>query len=146
MNEEKFSYAGFWKRFAASIVDSFIEILIGLVVGFIFGLWYGFSFGTATGAEFFGYIIGILAGWIYFAAMESSSRQATFGKLALGIIVTDLDGDRISFPRATGRYFAKFLSFLILGIGFLMAGFTKKKQALHDIIAECLVINKESKK
>jgi uncharacterized RDD family membrane protein YckC len=72
--------------------------------------------------------------------MESSAKQATVGKMALGIIVTDLDGRRIGFGRATGRYFAKILSALTLGIGFLMAGFTERKQALHDMVASCLVI------
>ena len=64
------------------------------------------------------------------------------GKKALGIIVTDLNGAKISFSRATGRYFGKILSGLILYIGFLMAAFTQKKQALHDKLAGCLVINK----
>jgi uncharacterized RDD family membrane protein YckC len=72
--------------------------------------------------------------------MESSAKQATVGKMALGLVVTDLNGNRITFARATGRYFGKALSSLILHIGYLMAGFTPKKQALHDIIAECLVV------
>jgi uncharacterized RDD family membrane protein YckC len=74
--------------------------------------------------------------------MESSARQATLGKMALGIVVTDLDGNRIGFGRATGRYFAKILSALILLIGFIMAAFTQKKQGLHDIIAGTLVVKK----
>jgi uncharacterized RDD family membrane protein YckC len=60
--------------------------------------------------------------------------------MALGIRVTDLDGGRISFGRATGRYFGKILSGLILGIGFLMAAFTERKQALHDLLAGTLVV------
>lgn len=72
--------------------------------------------------------------------MESSAKQATLGKMALGIVVTDLEGARIGFGRATGRYFAKILSGLILGIGFLMAAFTERKQGLHDIIAGTLVV------
>ena len=78
--------------------------------------------------------------WLYFALLESSAKQGTLGKMALGIRVTDLDGNRISFGRATGRYFAKFISAIILYIGFIMAAFTAKKQALHDIIASTLVI------
>jgi uncharacterized RDD family membrane protein YckC len=72
--------------------------------------------------------------------MESSPLQATIGKLAVGLRVTDLQGQRISFGRATGRFFAKWLSGAILLIGYLMAGFTEKKQALHDRIAGCLVL------
>ena len=81
-----------------------------------------------------------VAQWLYFALMESSSKQATLGKMALGIRVTDVNGNRIGFGRATGRHFAKILSGLILGIGFLMAAFTEKKQALHDMIAGTLVV------
>jgi uncharacterized RDD family membrane protein YckC len=72
--------------------------------------------------------------------MESSTWQATLGKKILGLKVTDLAGNRISFARASGRFFGKILSGMILGIGFLMAGFTARKQALHDILAGCLVL------
>jgi uncharacterized RDD family membrane protein YckC len=56
--------------------------------------------------------------------------------------VTDLNGDRISFGKASGRFFGKIISRLILGIGFFMIGFTEKKQGLHDMIAGCLVVKK----
>jgi len=80
--------------------------------------------------------------WLYFALMESSSKQATLGKMMIGVIVTDTDGNRISFGRASGRYFAKIPSAIILMIGYIMAAFTKRKQALHDMMAGCLVIRK----
>jgi uncharacterized RDD family membrane protein YckC len=81
--------------------------------------------------------------WLYYAWMESSEHQATLGKMALGLIVTDLDDRRVSFARATGRFFAKIISGLIpLAIGYIMAGFTEKKQALHDMIASTLVLRK----
>jgi uncharacterized RDD family membrane protein YckC len=80
--------------------------------------------------------------WLYFALMESSAKRGTLGKLALGIVVTDMAGNRISFGRATGRYFGKIVSGLILCIGYIMAGFTQQKQALHDIMAGCLVVRK----
>jgi uncharacterized RDD family membrane protein YckC len=80
--------------------------------------------------------------WIYEAIMLSSEQQATLGKMAMGIMVTDLAGRRITFARATGRHFAKWISALILGIGFLMAAFSEKKQALHDMMAETLVVTK----
>ena len=82
----------------------------------------------------------MVVSWLYFALLESSPKQATLGKMALGIKVTDLDGNRISFGRATGRFFAKIISGVILMIGYIMAAFTAKKQALHDIIASTLVI------
>jgi uncharacterized RDD family membrane protein YckC len=93
---------------------------------------------TALGSNIF----GLLVHWLYFTLMESSPRQATLGKMVVGIIVTTCDGRRISFLRANGRYFGKLLSALIFGIGFLMAGFTRKKQALHDMLADSLVICK----
>ena len=71
--------------------------------------------------------------------MESSSYQATIGKMICGLRVTDLNGNRISFERATGRYFAKFLSVMFFGFGFIMAGFTERKQGLHDLLAGTLV-------
>jgi uncharacterized RDD family membrane protein YckC len=76
---------------------------------------------------------------LYFAILESSVWQATLGKRALGVVVTDLSGDRISFGRATGRHFAHYLSAIFL-IGFLVQPFTAKRQALHDKIAGTLVV------
>jgi len=84
--------------------------------------------------------VGFLCAWIYFASLESSASQATLGKRMLGLKVADLSGGRISFGRATGRYFAKILSGVILLIGYIMAGFTEKKQALHDMLAGTLVL------
>jgi uncharacterized RDD family membrane protein YckC len=82
----------------------------------------------------------LFAGWIYEASLESSSKQATVGKMALGLKVTNEQGARISFARASARYFSKILSRMILLIGYIMAGFTARKQALHDIIAGTLVV------
>ncbi len=80
--------------------------------------------------------------WLYFAVMESSEKQATIGKMVLGIIVVDLEGKKISFARATGRFLAKFLSNVTLLLGYIVAGFTYRKQALHDLIADTLVVVK----
>lgn len=135
-------YAGFWRRLAAALVDGIILNISVFVISFIFGIIYGLSTGTAEGAEVIASILSIFIVWLYFAGMESSSKQATLGKMAIGIAVTDLNRERISFGRATGRYFGKIISALILCIGYLMAGFTEKKQALHDMMAGCLVIKK----
>jgi uncharacterized RDD family membrane protein YckC len=93
---------------------------------------------------FFLVFLGFLAlHWLYFAAMESSERQATIGKSVLSLRVTDYEGRRISFGRATGRFFAKIVSGMVpLLIGYIMAAFTEKKQALHDMIAGTLVLRK----
>ena len=151
------TYAGFWKRFAAILIDGVILWVVDLflLVPFLGMLGLGiFTSAMNDGEPSPGMIMSIIgaymgslvliciAGWLYFAIMESSVKQATLGKMALGIIVTDMNGQRISFGRATGRYFGKILSALILYVGYIMAGFTEKKQALHDIIASCLVVNK----
>lgn len=88
-----------------------------------------------------GIAIAFLVGLLYFASLESSARQATIGKMALAIRVTDLEGRRIGRDRAALRYIAKVPSAAILFVGFIMAGFTARKQALHDVLAGCLVVN-----
>jgi uncharacterized RDD family membrane protein YckC len=89
-----------------------------------------------------GLLVLIAMNWLYSAILESSARGATLGKMALGLRVTDVAGRRIGFGRASGRFFAKFLSALILMIGYVMAGLTRRKQGLHDMIAGCLVVAK----
>ena len=84
-------------------------------------------------------IATLFGSWLYEAFMESSSYQATLGKMIFGMRVTDLNGNRISFERATGRHFAKWLSGLALGIGYIMVAFTERKQGLHDLLAGTLV-------
>jgi len=84
----------------------------------------------------------ILAAALYFALMESSPWQATLGKKVVGLYVTDIEGRRLSTGRAIGRTFAKLLSSMTAGIGYLLCGFTEKKQALHDMVAKCLVLRR----
>lgn len=129
-------YAGFWRRLGAIIID-------GLVLGTAGAILYFASLAMFGILGFFAYLFSWAIGWLYFALMESSRLQGTLGKMALGIIVTDMEGRRISFGRATGRHFGKILSGIILYIGFLMIAFTDKKQGLHDMLAGCLVIKKD---
>src|SRR5687767_12119244 len=138
------AYAGFWKRFAAFILDYVIVVVLAMMAGAVIGLIYGVGAGAPTddAASGLGGIAAFLVWWLYYALMESSGTQATLGKMALGIKVVDQQGNAVSFGRATGRHLAKFLSGMILMIGYLMAGFTSRKQALHDIIAGCLVVNR----
>jgi len=133
-------YAGFWRRAAAALIDGFLTQIAAFIIGFILGAMIGLSGGGEEEASFIGFIVGMIVPWIYYAVMESSAKQATLGKIALGIIVTDLEGQKISFGKATGRHFGKIISAIILLIGFIMAGFTEKKQALHDIMTGCLVM------
>jgi len=140
------NYAGFWIRFAAYLIDTIILSFVFVPLGIAIGFLAYFSAGSTENADAFSLlsvlvrIIEIIAGWLYFAGLESSSWQATLGKKACGLVVTDLNGQRIGFGNATGRYFGKILSGLILGIGFLMIAFTDKKQGLHDQIASTLVL------
>jgi uncharacterized RDD family membrane protein YckC len=137
-------YAGFWARFAAFIVDRIVVLAVSFAVGFVFAfvLVIANEGDPAILEGPTGYLLnlaGFIGEWLYFALMESSRRQATVGKMALGIVVTDLYGRRITFGRATGRYFAKIISALILFLGFLMVAWTQRKQGLHDMIAGTLV-------
>jgi len=144
-------YAGFWTRATAYSIDYILVSVVTTVFVLVILRMLGISLipmglGDSSGSmSMFGQVvilevIDIASTGIYFAWMESSSWQATLGKRMLGIRVTDLGGRRISFARATGRYFAKLVSSLAFCIGFMMAAFTEKKQALHDIIAGTLVV------
>jgi uncharacterized RDD family membrane protein YckC len=153
-------YAGFWLRVVAYLIDSIIlglgfmalfipfAIMTGLtaVLGNIHPGDYPRDVGAVLGGAFFLGLftiacLGFLGAWLYHAKMESSSWQATLGKKALNLRVTDLNGAPVSFNRATGRHFAKLITGLIpLGIGFMLAGLTERRQALHDMIAGCLVL------
>jgi uncharacterized RDD family membrane protein YckC len=128
-------YAGFWKRAVAIIIDTIILSVALAPFSLLMG-WHYFILSS--------WAISVILNWLYFSLFESGGWMATPGKRLLGIKVTNLSGHRITFGKATGRYFAKILSALILCIGYLMAAFTKRKQALHDIIADTLVINNGS--
>ena len=150
------TYAGFWKRFVAYLIDELILGAIAAIILIPFIVLIGLSSFMSEGdypESMIGFLIAIIsaylfaicliliAKWLYYALMESK-KGATLGKMALGIKVTDMNGNMVTFGRATGRYFGKFISGLTLGIGYIIAGFTQQKQALHDIMAKTLVVNK----
>lgn len=120
--------------------------MAGYFGGFAFGaILEGAGSGISTAKIVGGillYLIGIAAIWLYCTLMESSSKQATLGKMALGIIVTDMNGERISWRKANARYWSHVVSNLTLMIGYVMAAFTEKRQALHDMIAGTLVVKR----
>jgi uncharacterized RDD family membrane protein YckC len=140
-------YGGFWIRVAAGFIDWIVIRVVVSPVHLFFGglglagMMGGFhrSWPLAILGGGVTAIAAIFGGWLYEAFMESSSYQATLGKMICGMKVTDLSGNRISFERATGRHFAKYLSGLILCIGYIMVGFTERKQGLHDLLAGTLV-------
>lgn len=154
-------YAGFWLRLIALIIDGivvsivefivFVPLLSALGLGFVGAM-------SDMDMEEPGNIVGLVgaivaaagAYWIlataiqilYFSIMESSNSQATLGKMAMGIKVTDMQGGRLDFTKAFLRNFCKLISNFTLLIGYIMAGFTEKRQALHDLIAGALVVKK----
>ncbi len=139
-----YAFAGFWKRLIAYILDGFIfGILFGLLAMLLGGSIISIApQNPANLMAFFGlYALAIPAWWLYFALMESSNAQATLGKKILGIKVTDMHGQPISFGQASGRHFAGIITNMTFYIGYLMAAFTARKQALHDMIASTLVVN-----
>ena len=144
-------YGGFWIRVGAYLIDGIILFIAQSIIFAVFGISIfgastlapGSEDALATGAGLMANLISIVMGWLYFSVLESGAWQATLGKKALGLVVTDTSGSRISFGRATGRYFGKILSSLILLIGFIMVAFTERKQGLHDMIASTLVVKGE---
>ena len=158
-------YAGFWRRFGAYIIDSIILGAISYGVNYVIGRVYGDSIspslvndlamagqdpqaalnvmmGPMMELLLITSLASFLVFWFYFAGFESSGLQATPGKGLVGIIVTDMDGERVGFGTATGRCLGKYISSLILGIGYLMVAWTAQKQGLHDKIAGTLVMRK----
>ena len=138
-------HAGFWSRFIAWVVDVAALLMLAFILAIILPILLGPLIGLPGDAAILASIIvfWIVVPWLYWALMESSSRQATLGKITMGLTVSDMSGKRISFGRATERYWAKVLSTLMLLVGFVMIAFTAKKQGLHDIIAQCLVMAKK---
>ena len=139
-----YAFAGFWKRFIAYIIDALLFTFVFFMLAIFFG---GSLFsiqpeGPAAAFGAFGiYLLYYPSWWLYFALMESSNAQATIGKKAMGIKVTNINGQPLGFGQATGRHFAAFINQFTLTIGYLLAGFTARKQALHDLIAGTLVVN-----
>ena len=142
------AYGGFWIRVGAYLIDYLILLIPTLGIGAAFN-YLGMSStnggqptGASIGIGLIGSVINIVIVWLYNSLQVSGVHQATIGKRTCGLVVTDLEGRRLSFGHATGRYFAKILSGLILCIGFMMVGWTQRKQGLHDMVASTLVMRK----
>ena len=129
------AYAGFWRRFAAYAIDYVIAIaasVVVLLVAAVLGLIE--DIGETQLA------LAVLAGYfLYCTLLESSPRQATLGKQAVGIVVTDRDGVRIGLGRAAARFIAKLLSAVTLFLGYLLIALTARRQGLHDILVGTVV-------
>jgi len=136
-------YAGFWRRFAAYWIDWFIFFAFELFIAAARGVPLSARQSMEPAEVAKGLLVGLLIGWLYAATFESSPWQATIGKRAMDIYVTNLKGHRLNFVQASGRFFGKVVSAIILGIGFFMIAFTERKQGLHDLLAGCLVVRRQ---
>jgi len=143
-------YGGFWIRLVAHLIDSLILFMVNIAVFFALLFVYSLLFGGSSGSHDTGFLVifilwllfMVIFNWLYYAFQESSSRQATIGKQLMGLAVTDYDEKKISFWTATGRWATKLLSALTLNLGYIMIGFTEKKQGLHDYIVQTCVVKK----
>ena len=123
-------YAGFWRRGAAALLDNLVLALPSYAINMLFAQ-----------SAFLAFLLQVALGCAYYSLMHSSASQATLGKKAMGIKVADLAGQRITPLRGVGRYFAVWVSMIPIMLGFLLAAFTERKQALHDMIAGTVVVN-----
>ncbi len=135
-------YAGFWRRAVAIVIDTVVLMVVGWPLGLIpaAAVLADRDLATTIGTIGAAVVARGLLSWLYFAGTESSGWQATLGKRAIGLRVTDSSGARIRFGRASGRFFGKLLSGALFGLGFVMAAFTARRQALHDLLAGTLVV------
>jgi len=140
------NYAGFWIRLVAVFLDTLILMVANCGLGFTIGLYGSLSLEQLSGPQdpalsLIQFLLGTVVGWGYSAGLTCSSYQGTLGKKIMGIKVVGADGERISFGRATGRFFATYLSTFLCCVGYLMVAFNAKKQGLHDLIAETYVVH-----
>jgi uncharacterized RDD family membrane protein YckC len=143
-------YAGFWRRLLAALLDclalsigQMIVVAILLIIVYLIFLLMRLDLGAFGSIAYSAaFIIYLPTLWLYFTLFESSTLMATIGKLALSIVVTDTEYERITFGRANGRFWSKAISFYSLFVGFILIAFTKRKQGIHDFVAGTVVIKK----
>ena len=136
----EFELAPFGKRAGAIIIDGLILSMGNWLIDRVALEFVANVLGSWERAGITLALLELVIGWLYFVLLETSQKQATLGKMLVEIKVTDINGNRLGFGQATGRYFSKMISMIILGVGFLFPLWTPRKQALHDIIAGTLVL------
>jgi uncharacterized RDD family membrane protein YckC len=129
-------YAGFWRRLAACLIDGLLVSAVQAVLATGVFVIAPHDLRSIVNLA----PVSAAISWAYFSLFESSPMRGTVGKYALGLYVSDMHGDTITFARATARYWLKILSSLTLMVGWIMAAFTPRKQALHDLLAGTLVL------
>jgi uncharacterized RDD family membrane protein YckC len=130
METIRLEYAGFWIRTGAYLIDSIILYVVAFVVGLAM---------ADLASEAIAGVINLVIAASYFSVMEASGYQATLGKMAVGIKVGDHNGNPIGVLNSIGRYFGKFISALLLCIGFMMVGWDERNQGIHDKLANTFV-------
>lgn len=136
----EFELAPFGKRAGAIIIDGLILSMGNWLIDRVALEFVANVLGSWERAGITLALLELVIGWLYFVLLETSQKQATLGKMLVEIKVSDINGNRLGFGQATGRYFSKMISMIILGVGFLFPLWTPRKQALHDIIAGTLVL------
>jgi len=137
---DRAAYGGFWILFAATVVDTVVLLIPALLVSFLYrSITPANDEAEKVIVELVDAGLNFAIWWVYTAVLLSSSWQATIGKRVCGLKVVDYEGQRISFGRATGRYFASYLSALLFCVGFLMIAWTHRRQGLHDFMAHTVV-------
>jgi len=146
--EDKSQFAGFWKRVGAYLIDvvilSIAMVAVTMAIVAFCMLVLKQDKEALGGVTLILYAVTLLGQLLYFSLFECSSKQATPGKMALGIVVTDMKGGRIGLGRALGRNCAQLISGMFFGLGYIICGFTDMRQAAHDLIASTLVVNKDA--
>jgi uncharacterized RDD family membrane protein YckC len=134
------TYGGFWRRVLAVLLDTILLYFPAATVRVMLGLSATGIFDPDTSSSWVATSFEFLLDFVYATAFLCSPARGTLGMQVMDLHITDLKGDRISFARATGRYFATLLSILTFGIGYLLQLFTSRRQTLHDLVAGTLVV------
>ena len=133
---------GFWARVVAATIDSIVTVVASVIVAVAAGFFTAAIGAFVGNAELFGQLVVIVTSWLYCALMEASDVQATLGKLVIGAKVVDTNGGKLTFGRATGRHFSKYISSILLCVGYVVAAFDERKRGLHDMIAGTCVVSR----
>ena len=137
---EQVAYAGFWRRFIGLLIDVIVTYFPIATVRVLLGLPASGSFDPLMPAAWWAALSELVIDWLYAAILISSPWRATLGQAVMDLHVTDLDGNRISFVRATVRYLAQLLNLITLGFGLVLQAFSARRQALHDIVSGTVVV------
>ena len=138
------AYAGFWRRAAAVLLDSLVMFFPLATMRVVSGLDMMGEWNPDSTTWWVLSWLEVAFGWLYGALLISSSARGTLGLQVMDLQVCGLHGQRVSFGRATWRYFAQFLTVATLGIGYLMQLFTPRRQTLHDLVSGTVVVRTRS--